>query len=210
MKILTITDNPSPSSVSGNHQVIVMPDSSLIKDGKPVFLPSLEREYRLSPFVALRLCKVGKHIAPRFIHRYVNAIAIGVNLIDRQRLTSAKENGLPWAEACTFDASVAISSFIDFNSDSRLIYNITNGETALEKDFSLSEEYRGILSKLSELYTFKIGDLVLLQHSTAENLMTAVKDMNIKGCGYVKSTAPETSDETEEMGSRKILDFNIK
>ncbi len=204
MKILAITNcSQEPTSID-DLQVIAIPDSSLIKDGKPMFLPDLSRDYALSPFIALRLCKVGKHIAPRFAHRYCNAYAVGVNLIDTARLFTAQQKGLPWSGACTSDAAVAVSDFIptDFECGPTVKYEINFGETCIfTSEFCFDNKARMILSKLSESYTFKTGDLILLQHQTDNLTLKAVKDTHVSG---VATPILPKGDKQE------ILDFNIK
>jgi 2-keto-4-pentenoate hydratase/2-oxohepta-3-ene-1,7-dioic acid hydratase in catechol pathway len=204
MKILAITNCSQEPTTIEELQVISIPDSSLIKDGKPMFLPDLTRDYALAPFIALRLCKVGKHIAPRFAHRYCNAYAIGVNLIDTARLEHARQHGLPWSGACTCDASVAVSSFVetDFSQQPTVMYNINFGEMPLyATQFCFDNIARTLLSKISEQYTFKIGDLILLQHHTDNLTLKAVKDTNVRG--FISDTAADAI-------KQEILDFNIK
>ena len=50
--------------------IFLKPDSALLKDGKPFFLPDFSTDLQYETEVVVHICRLGKCIAPRFAHRY--------------------------------------------------------------------------------------------------------------------------------------------
>ena len=50
--------------------IFLKPDSAILKDGKPFFIPDFSNEVHYETEVVVRICRLGKNIAPRFAHRY--------------------------------------------------------------------------------------------------------------------------------------------
>ena len=57
--------------------IFLKPDSAILKDGKPFFIPDFSNEVHYETEVVVRICRLGKNIAPRFAHRYYDSAAIG-------------------------------------------------------------------------------------------------------------------------------------
>ena len=64
MKIIGINNNYHTEEKSP--ALFLMADSSLLKDGKPFFLPSFDNDFRMYPSVVIKICRLGKNIAKRF------------------------------------------------------------------------------------------------------------------------------------------------
>ena len=54
--------------------IFLKPDSAILKDGKPFFIPDFSNEVHYETEVVVRICRLGKNIAPRFAHRYYDAL----------------------------------------------------------------------------------------------------------------------------------------
>ena len=54
--------------------IFLKPDSAILKDGKPFFIPDFSNEVHYEAEVVVRICRLGKNIAPRFAHRYYDAV----------------------------------------------------------------------------------------------------------------------------------------
>ena len=54
--------------------IFLKPDSAILKDGKPFFIPDFSNEVHYETEVVVRICRLGKNIAPRFAHRYYDAV----------------------------------------------------------------------------------------------------------------------------------------
>ena len=71
--------------------VFLKPDSSLLKDGKPFFLPDHLGRVDYEGELVVRICRLGKNIPERFAHRYYDAVTVGVDFTARdmqRRLTA--------------------------------------------------------------------------------------------------------------------------
>lgn len=198
---MTFSDFSTPA---GPRRVpLLVPDSSLVKDGKPVFLPHEERRYELRPTALLRLCRTGKKIAPRFVHRYVDAVGAGALLVDTAAWDECRRLGLPFAPACLFDGAAVRGALLtppDGEEDGiagmadAFAFTFSAGGAACRWSMAAdAPDWRERLSLLSELFTFKTGDLAFL--SLGEGL-TVVPDTHI--------TARRAETDTP------ILEYNIK
>lgn len=59
-------------------QVFLMADSAVIRTNKPFFIPHFAKSFHGNSAIVLHIDRLGKHIAPRFAHRYCHAIAPAV------------------------------------------------------------------------------------------------------------------------------------
>ena len=79
MKIIGILGNYGHSG--GNvalPEVYLMGDSSLLKDGKPFFVPDFATRFVAYPTVVARVCRLGKNIARKFASRYYDCFTVGL------------------------------------------------------------------------------------------------------------------------------------
>ena len=54
-------------------------DSSLLKDGKPFFVPDWSEQVDYETELVVRICRLGKSIPERFAHRYYDAVTVGID-----------------------------------------------------------------------------------------------------------------------------------
>ena len=57
--------------------VFMKPDSAILKDGKPFFIPDFSNEIHYETELVVRIKRLGKNIAPRFANRYYDAVFCG-------------------------------------------------------------------------------------------------------------------------------------
>lgn len=79
--------------------IFMKPDSAILKDGKPFFVPDFSNEVHYETEVVVRICRLGKNIAPRFAHRYYDAVTVGIDFTARDLQRKFREAGNPW-ELC--------------------------------------------------------------------------------------------------------------
>ena len=79
--------------------IFMKPDSAILKDGKPFFVPDFSHEVHYETEVVVRICRLGKNIAPRFAHRYYDAVTVGIDFTARDLQRKFREAGNPW-ELC--------------------------------------------------------------------------------------------------------------
>lgn len=74
MKVL-VFDRCSTGDFSENTGAEMIPDSAIIKDGKPFFIPASAPGWRYFCGVAVRVCRLGKNVSEKFAPRYIDAYA---------------------------------------------------------------------------------------------------------------------------------------
>ena len=59
--------------------IFMKPDSAILKDGKPFFIPDFSKEIHYETELVVRINRLGKNIAPRFANRYYDAVTVGID-----------------------------------------------------------------------------------------------------------------------------------
>lgn len=144
--------------------IFMKPDSALLKDGKPFFIPEFSKQIDYETELVIRICRLGKHIAPRFAHRYYDAVTIGIDFTARDLQKEFRSKGLPWELCKGFDDSAVLGKFIPIGEKD--IQNINfhldiDGQTVqqgctADMIFKIDE----IIAYISQFCTLKIGDLI--------------------------------------------------
>jgi acylpyruvate hydrolase len=154
-------NNPLPSSPV----IFLKPDTAVLKDNKPFYLPDFSSDIHYELEVVLKVCKEGKHIAEKFASSYFDEVGLGIDFTARDIQNIHKEKGLPWELAKAFDNSAAISHFIpkdkieDLNN---LQFELKiNGETRQNGNTkNILFSFEKIISFVSKYITLKKGDLI--------------------------------------------------
>lgn len=145
--------------------IFMKPDSALLKDGKPFFIPDFSQRVDYETELVVRICRLGKHIAPRFAHRYYDAVTVGIDFTARDLQGDFRAQGLPWELSKGFDDSAVIGDFVpvgDLPPVQDLHFHLDiDGETVqrghtAEMLFRVDE----IIAYVSRFCTLKIGDLL--------------------------------------------------
>jgi len=171
MKIIAIGRNYAEHAKELNNPVpttpviFMKPDTAVLKDNKPFYLPEFSNDVHFELEVVLKICKEGKHIAEKFAANYYDEIGLGIDFTARDIQSKHKEKGLPWELAKGFDHSAPISVFLP-KSDFEDLYNLNfelkvNGESRQKgytKDLLFS--FEKIISFVSQYITLKKGDLI--------------------------------------------------
>ena len=80
MKVIGLTHNSDNTCENSTLGVFLMSDTSILKDGKPFFVPNFSTEISIRPSYVLRINRLGKNISKKFAHRYYNGITFSLNL----------------------------------------------------------------------------------------------------------------------------------
>lgn len=163
MKLIGFVNNYGESAE--NPAFITFPDSCLINQSKPLFLPDFDSEFRLMPSLGVKICRLGKCIAPKFASRYYDSFAVGFNVCATNTLRSLREKGLPWDGATCFDGSIITGEFypIDLLQES---FTVRVNEKSCEYSFRmLRMSIDEAVAQASELRTLKNGDIVFVGFS---------------------------------------------
>lgn len=155
------------ASDMGSDPVLFMkPDSALLKDGKPFFIPDFSTNIQYELEVVVRINRLGKNIAERFADRYYEELTVGIDFTARDLQFELKEKGLPWEISKGFDNSAVVGEFREKNyflSDvSNLNFELKKNGTIVQKANTgdMIHSVDRIISYASRFFTLKIGDLI--------------------------------------------------
>ena len=145
--------------------VFLKPDSSLLRNNKPFFLPGFSKMIQYEAELVIKISKLGKSISPKFAHRYFDEITIGIDITARDIQNRNAAAGLPWELSKCFDGAAPVGKFLPVDSagdlknlDFRLEINdkiVQQGNTS-DMIFGFNE----IVSYVSRFFTLKTGDLI--------------------------------------------------
>lgn len=152
-------------SIPSEPVVFLKPDSSLLKNNKPFFLPGFSSMIQYEAEIVLKINKLGKGISTKFAHRYYDELTLGIDITARDIQNRNSAAGLPWELSKCFDGAAPIGKFVKADSfgdlknlDFRLEINkktVQQGNTS-DMIFSCNE----IVSYVSRFFTLKTGDLI--------------------------------------------------
>jgi 2-keto-4-pentenoate hydratase/2-oxohepta-3-ene-1,7-dioic acid hydratase in catechol pathway len=177
--------------------VFMKPDSALLKNNRPFFLPDFSDEIHYETEIIVQINRLGKNISEKFAPRYYNQIGIGIDFTARDLQREQRKNGNPWEICKAFDASAVVSKFYsiaELGDLHQLNFHLDiNGKTVQvgnTKDMIFNVDK--IIAYVSRFFTLKIGDIIFTG--------TPV------GVGAVKQ-----NDHLQAfIENRKLLDFKIK
>lgn len=172
MKIIAVGMNYAAHNKELHHTlelseptIFMKPDSSLLKDGKPFFIPDFSSEIHYETEIVVKIDRLGKNIAERFAHRYYNEITVGIDFTARDLQSKLRANGLPWEISKAFDNSAVIGGFIpvsrveDVNAiPFHLDINGNKVQEGNTRDMLFPIDK--IIAYVSRFFTLKIGDLI--------------------------------------------------
>jgi len=177
--------------------VFLKPDSSILKNNKPFFLPGFSNMIQYEAEIVLKISKLGKGISPKFAHRYFDELTLGIDITARDIQNRNSAAGLPWELSKCFDGAAPIGKFVPVNGikdmknlDFRLRINnkiVQQGNTS-DMIFGFNE----IVAYVSRFFTLKTGDLIFT--GTPSGVGPLKKNDNL--VGY--------------LGDEPVLDFMIK
>lgn len=169
-----------------DNQLEMIPDSSLVKDSKPFFIPGLadDENWQYMAGVALRVSRLGKSIQPEFALRYADAATVCV----MPRPVGASDSIL---NHC-FDGAIIVGRWLPIESlpaDGNWLCRTSAGT---EATFNPLAQLPQMLEHLSEWMSMKMGDILVPQ------------------CLPVASALPEGTLFEASLAGNDCLSFRIK
>lgn len=173
MKIIAVGMNYAEHNKELDHALIIpkepvifmKPDSALLKDGKPFFIPDFSNEVHYETELVAKICRLGKTIPQRFSSRYYDEVTVGIDFTARDLQRQFRSVGNPWEISKGFDNSAAIGKFVPvskFADIQNINFHLTIDEQKVQQGntadmlFKLDE----IIAYVSKFFTLKIGDLI--------------------------------------------------
>lgn len=148
-----------------NRLFLLKPDSALLKDSKPFFIPDFCEQVDYETEMVVRICRLGKNISERFAHRYYDAVTVGIDFTARDLQRKFRAEGKPWELCKGFDSSAAIGDWVPvekLNDIQKVNFHLNiDGKTVQQGNtadmlFSVDQ----IIAYVSRFCTLKIGDLL--------------------------------------------------
>ena len=122
--------------------IFMKPDSALLKDSKPFFIPDFCEQVDYETELVVRISRLGKNIAERFASRYYDAVTVGIDFTARDLQRKFRAEGISDIQQIGFHLD------IDGNT-------VQRGNTA-DMLFGVDR----IIAYVSRFCTLKIGDLL--------------------------------------------------
>lgn len=186
------------SSVSKEPVIFLKSDVSLLKDGKPFYIPDFSFDMQYEAEIVVKINRLGKNIAEKFAPRYYDNVTIGIDFTARDLQDKLRETGMPWEISKAFDNSAAIGRFVSLTSLNENINNLSfrldiNGLTVQQGNTAdMIFKTNQIIAYTSRFFSLKIGDLIYTGTPA--------------GVGKIK-----VNDHLEGyINEQKLLDFYIK
>lgn len=215
MKLIVLYNNyPSTALNKEAFDVCTLPDTALLKDGKPFFIPDFADPCTIQGHLVVRICRLGRSISERFAHRYYDAVTVGATFTAenlRQELATAQR---PWDLAVGFDGAAAIGKMIPLYAPkqqapseeevgvnlhfqplpSDIQFSILNGDAKILEGVSsmMLNHIDKVIAQVSKHYTLRQGDLIFTGSPTPPQAVV----INDKITGW--------------LGAEKVLQFNVK
>jgi 2-keto-4-pentenoate hydratase/2-oxohepta-3-ene-1,7-dioic acid hydratase in catechol pathway len=145
--------------------VFLKPDSTIVKNNKPFFLPDFSNEIHYEVEMVVKISKLGKGISAGFVHRYFDEVTLGIDITARDLQNRLAKAGYPWEISKCFDGAAPLGKFVPVKSikdindvNFRLEINGNKVQESSSSDmiFSISE----IIAYVSKYFTLKTGDLI--------------------------------------------------
>jgi 2-keto-4-pentenoate hydratase/2-oxohepta-3-ene-1,7-dioic acid hydratase in catechol pathway len=204
MKIIAVGMNYANHNKELQHTLVLpepiifmKPDSALLKDGKPFFIPDFSSEIHYETEVVVKINKLGKNINEQFAHRYYQEVTVGIDFTARDLQQSLRQQGLPWEICKGFDGAATIGHFIPLaeagelqNIDFHLDINSRTVQEGNTSDMLFSVDR--IIAYISRFVTLKTGDLIF----TGTPAGVGKVDIGNHLQGYINN--------------RKLLDFYVR
>ena len=177
--------------------VFLKPDSSILKNNKPFFLPHFSDNIHYEVEVVIKISKLGKGISAKFAPRYFDEVTLGIDITARDLQNRLTKSGMPWEISKCFDGAAPIGSFIpvaDIKDMGDLDFRLEINEKVVQKSNTsdMIFGFNEIVEYVSKFFTLKTGDLIFTGTPS--------------GVGQLK----RNDNLVAYLGDKPLLDFLIK
>ncbi len=170
MKVIGFTSNYGEQAATP--RCYLMADSSILYPGRPFFLPDFARSFVAVPTIVVRTGRLGKCIAPKFAHRYWDALSAGFTVRavqgDDQRLEALD---------LAFDGALILGQWVDAASCQALeaaVSMMVNGEqVACCRLCDMHHGLDDLLAAVSSRCSIKMGDILITGDAGSGHVLAA-------------------------------------
>lgn len=142
--------------------------AAILQGGNPFFVPDFAIHFEARVALAIKIGKLGKGIAPRFVGRYVDSAAPAILFVATDLLLSLREKGLPWTQAISYDRALALGKFENISlsecMDCKIALSLDYQDSSFEVKWNADSIPYGIeetIAAISRDNALKMGDIIL-------------------------------------------------
>jgi acylpyruvate hydrolase len=177
--------------------VFLKPDSSILKNNKPFFLPGFSDNIHYEVEVVIKIGKLGKGISAKYAQRYYDELTLGIDITARDIQSRQAKAGMPWELSKCFDGAAPVGTFIpvsSINDINNLDFRLEINEKVVQKSNTsdMIFSFDKIVEYVSKFFTLKTGDLIFT--GTPPGVGQLKKNDNLVAW----------------LGDKPLLDFRIK
>lgn len=142
--------------------ITLFPDSALTVARQPLFLPGFSNKWAAQAGLAFRITRLGKTIAPRFAHRYYDAVTVALRAVP---LSEGWDGS--GALASAFDGALTLGTWIPIADTEEFTVAFNTGALSFRATHHdlLTDE---AISAVSAFCTIKSGDAIIPAMTAAE------------------------------------------
>lgn len=153
------------NDVPDNAIVFLKPDTSILLKKQPFFIPDFSNDIHHEIEFIVKINKIGKHIEPKFAHKYYDEISVGIDFTARDTQQELSEKGLPWECAKSFDGATVLGKWLpktDFKNVHELDIELKINDKTVQKanTNTMIRNIDELISYASKFFTLKIGDII--------------------------------------------------
>ena len=190
MKVIGFTGNYGNSDDSMDSYL--MADSAILYTGRPFFIPDFADHFEATPSIVVRTGRLGKCVAPKFAHRYWDALTAGFGV----RACQDGDSRMGALDR-TFDGAAIVGEWVpvaDIDDPLQEVVEVKVDDRVVSR-CCLAEmrmPLADVLSAVSGRCSIKMGDL-LFTGETGERIVLA-PGMRLKA----------------SIGGREVLDVKVR
>lgn len=137
----------------------VIPDSAILTNRRPFFMPDFDTRWAYIPAVAFRISRLGKTIGARFASRYFDAMTLAIRTIPLSLSQDLHDSGLACGLEYSFDGALLIGDWLQL-PPSDAIFDGAVGNCTFS--CSLAGLYIDeAIHSISDYLTLKMGDIII-------------------------------------------------
>ncbi|MDR2584868.1 MAG: fumarylacetoacetate hydrolase family protein [Prevotellaceae bacterium] len=148
-----------------SHHFYLKPDTAILRDGQTFYAPEPCRRVEGAMALVAKINRLGKHISPKFAHRYYLETALGFCLYMANVLEQNRLDGAPWGNACSFDHSAPLAPVFRPVENVPVIGSANMWKSVMQKWSTTLEEnpIEVAISSISQYIYLKMGDLIWIE-----------------------------------------------
>jgi 2-keto-4-pentenoate hydratase/2-oxohepta-3-ene-1,7-dioic acid hydratase in catechol pathway len=145
--------------------VFIKPDTAVLPKEQDFYIPEFSNDIHYEVELLVKIKKVGKHIDPKFAHKYYDEIGLGIDFTARDVQSQLKAKGLPWEKAKGFDGAAVIGKWMpkeNFGAIDQLNFRLEKNETVVQQGNTALMLWKTdeLIAYVSQFFMLKKGDVI--------------------------------------------------